>query len=40
MMYDTEVMKPSNTGKLIADVFTRYTFAFLWSRTEPEKSLT
>lgn len=38
MMYDTEVMKPSNTGKLIADVLPD-TLAFLWSRTEPEKAL-
>jgi hypothetical protein len=33
LMYDTEVLKPSNTGKLIADVIPD-TFAFLWSRTE------
>lgn len=38
MMYDTEVMKPSNTGKLIADVLPD-TLAFLWSRTHPEKAL-
>lgn len=38
MMYDTEVMKPSNTGKLIADVLPD-TQAFLWSRTNPEKAL-
>ena len=33
LMYDTEVLKPSNTGKLIADLIPD-TFAFLWSRTE------
>lgn len=38
MMYDTEVMKPSNTGKLIADVLPD-TLAFLWSRTTPEQAL-
>ncbi len=38
MMYDTEVMKPSNTGKLIADILPD-TLAFLWSRTEPEQAL-
>jgi DTW domain-containing protein YfiP len=32
-MYDTEVLKPSNTGKLIADLIPD-TYAFLWSRTE------
>jgi DTW domain-containing protein YfiP len=32
LMYDTEVFKPSNTGKLIADIVPD-TFAFLWSRT-------
>jgi DTW domain-containing protein YfiP len=37
-MYDTEILKPSNTGKLIADVVPD-TFAFLWSRTEENKEL-
>ena len=32
LMYDTEVLKPSNTGKLIADLVPD-TYAFLWSRT-------
>ena len=38
LMYDTEVMKPSNTGRLIADLIPD-TFAFLWSRTEPDQAL-
>jgi len=38
LMYDTEVLKPSNTGKLIADVIPD-CWAFLWSRTEREKAL-
>ena len=38
LMYDTEVLKPSNTGKLIADLIPD-TFAFLWSRTEENKAL-
>jgi len=38
LMYDTEVLKPSNTGKLIADVIPD-TFAFLWSRTEHNVAL-
>jgi len=37
-MYDTEVLKPSNTGKLIADLIPD-TFAFLWSRTTVEQKL-
>ena len=32
-MYDTEPMKPSNTGRLIADILPD-TLAFNWSRTE------
>ncbi len=38
LMYDTEILKPSNTGKLIADVVPD-TYAFLWSRTEENKKL-
>jgi len=38
LMYDTEVLKPSNTGKLIADLIPN-TFAFLWSRTVENKEL-
>jgi DTW domain-containing protein YfiP len=38
LMYDTEVLKPSNTGRLIADLIPD-TFAFLWSRTEPNPKL-
>ncbi len=38
LMYDTEVLKPSNTGKLIADIIPD-TFAFLWSRTQENPKL-
>ncbi len=38
LMYDTEVLKPSNTGKLIADLIPD-THAFLWSRTEIDQAL-
>jgi len=38
LMYDTEVLKPSNTGRLIADVIPD-SFAFLWSRTEENEEL-
>lgn len=38
LMYDAEVLKPSNTGRLIADIVPS-SFAFLWSRTEVDSSL-
>lgn len=38
IMFDGEVFKPSNTGKLIADVLPE-TFAFQWSRTQPDPQL-
>lgn len=38
VMYDTEPLKPSNTGRLIADILPT-TQAFLWSRTEPPAEL-
>ena len=37
-MFDTEPMKPSNTGRLIADILPD-TVAFQWSRTEPSQDL-
>lgn len=38
LMYDTEPMKPSNTGRLIADVLP-HTQAFQWSRTTVDPEL-
>lgn len=38
VMFDTEPLKPSNTGRLIADILPD-TEAFLWSRTEPPADL-
>ncbi len=38
IMFDTEVLKPSNTGKLIADVIPE-THAYLWSRSEPSEEM-
>jgi len=38
LMYDTEVLKPSNTGKLIADLIPD-CYAFLWSRTQTNQEL-
>lgn len=38
LMYDTEPLKPSNTGWLIADVVAD-TAAFGWSRTQPDMAI-
>ncbi|RQW63592.1 tRNA-uridine aminocarboxypropyltransferase [Vibrio viridaestus] len=38
LVSDTEIFKPSNTGRLIADVV-KDTQVHLWSRTEPASSL-
>jgi len=38
-MHREETMKPTNTGRLIADVLPASTFAFLWQRIEPDASL-
>lgn len=38
VMFDTEPMKPSNTGRLIADILPD-TAAFQWSRTEPPQAM-
>ncbi|MEH6452712.1 MAG: tRNA-uridine aminocarboxypropyltransferase [Psychromonas sp.] len=38
LMYDDEILKPSNTGRLIADLIPD-TFAFIWSRTQPEQQM-
>ncbi|PBP43302.1 DTW domain-containing protein [Pseudomonas syringae] len=38
LMYDTEPLKPTNTGWLIADVI-QDTHAFLWSRIEVDEQL-
>ncbi|WP_448566342.1 tRNA-uridine aminocarboxypropyltransferase [Thalassotalea ganghwensis] len=38
LMYDKEVLKPSNTGKLIADVIPD-VMAYTWSRTEENQDI-
>lgn len=38
IMHDAEVLKPSNTARLIADVVPE-TYAFQWSRTEPDPDM-
>ena len=39
LMHSDEVFKPTNTGRLIADVLPRQTHVFCWSRTEPAQEL-
>lgn len=39
LMHRDELFKPTNTGRLIADVFPDQTRTFCWTRTEPDKSL-
>jgi len=38
LMYDDEILKPSNTGRLIADLIPD-TFAYIWSRTQPNAAM-
>jgi DTW domain-containing protein YfiP len=38
LMYDDEILKPSNTGRLIADIIPD-TFAYIWSRTQPNQEM-
>lgn len=39
LMHRNEVFKPTNTGRLIADVLPEKTHVFCWSRTEPDENL-
>ncbi|WP_331344398.1 tRNA-uridine aminocarboxypropyltransferase [Cellvibrio sp. UBA7661] len=39
VMHRDEVFKPTNSGRLIADVFPHRTHVFCWSRTEPVREL-
>ncbi|ABZ76620.1 DTW domain containing protein [Shewanella halifaxensis HAW-EB4] len=38
IMYDDEVLKPSNSGRLIADIIPD-THAFIWSRNDPNRKM-
>ncbi|MGS0681651.1 tRNA-uridine aminocarboxypropyltransferase [Shewanella sp. 125m-7] len=38
IMYDDEVLKPSNSGRLIADIVPD-TYAFIWSRNDPNSKM-
>ncbi|GLQ31223.1 tRNA-uridine aminocarboxypropyltransferase [Litoribrevibacter albus] len=39
LMHDQEILKPTNTGRLIADCFPQNCHAFLWARTEPDQEM-
>lgn len=39
LLHRIEIFKPTNTGRLIADLLPTQTHAFCWSRTEPEQIL-
>ena len=39
IMHRNELLKPSNSGRLIADTLPDITHAYIWSRTEPEPEL-
>lgn len=39
LMHRDEILKPTNTGRLIADVLPGQTHVFCWSRTEPDEQL-
>jgi len=39
LLHRIEIFKPTNTGRLIADIFPAQTHAFCWSRTQPEQAL-
>lgn len=39
LMHRNEVFKPTNTGRLIADILPQHTHVFCWSRTGPSQRL-
>lgn len=39
LFHRDEIHKPTNSGRLIADLFPHDTHAYLWSRTEPSTAL-
>jgi DTW domain-containing protein len=39
LMHRDEILKPTNTGRLIADVLPGQTHVFCWNRTEPDEQL-
>jgi DTW domain-containing protein YfiP len=39
LLHHDEIFKPTNSGRLIADLLPANTYAFEWSRTEPDPEL-
>lgn len=39
LLHHDEIFKPTNSGRLIADLLPSNTYAFEWSRTEPDPEL-
>lgn len=39
LMHREELFKPTNTGRLIADLFPEQTHVFCWHRTDPDEKL-
>jgi DTW domain-containing protein len=39
LMHSEEILKPTNTGRLLADVLPEHTWAFCWDRTAPPAEL-
>lgn len=39
LLHHDEIFKPTNTGRLIADILPNNTFVFEWSRTQPPSEL-
>lgn len=39
LMHRDEVLKPTNTGRLIADLLPAHTHVFCWNRTQPDPAL-
>lgn len=39
LLHRDEIFKPTNTGRLVADLYPRHTHAFCWDRTQPDEAL-
>ncbi len=39
VLHRDEIVKPTNTGRLIADLYPEHTHAFRWDRTQPDEAL-
>jgi len=39
LLHRDEIFKPTNTGRLIADLFPKQSHAFCWDRTQPDGAL-